>query len=128
MEPADQQTARLPSQLSLPATSNCVCRSSSWLFCDLSLSGALRAKKKANFEVHKATKKDRVLAQVWWLRSLTRAHSQDDGKTEDQRVILLIANFSFVHGDEKGTTMGPVWEDGGQMLAGQSANACRESW
>ena len=56
---------------------------------DLSLPGAILAQK-ANFKEYQAAKKLHVSSRVSWLRSLARARSQDDGKSEDQHITSLI--------------------------------------
>jgi hypothetical protein len=56
----------------------------------LSLSKALIAQK-ANFKEYQLAKKTHVSARVSWLRSLARARSDSDGKTEANHYSSLIA-------------------------------------
>ena len=56
---------------------------------DLSLAGALLAQK-ANMKACQPAKKTHVAARVSWIHALACSRSQEDGKSEDQHIKLLI--------------------------------------
>jgi hypothetical protein len=57
---------------------------------DLSLSDAILAQR-ANFKEYKLARNTHEASRASWLQQLARSKSQDDGKSEDQHMELLIS-------------------------------------